>query len=121
MFTIRKKPPLTPYAVGDLIVYETFEGAKRLVCVTERTKNIRYGHPGFHALAVDDGTPHWGYDVQVEYVQTSAAQKQAQENADGLNLAHSQRKHEMAARWQAHVFADNGCAGCAERIEKSRW
>jgi hypothetical protein len=55
------------YAVGDFVVQRLYSGRERVVRVTERTRNVKDGKPGFDGVNPEEGEV-WGFDDQIERV-----------------------------------------------------
>lgn len=63
--------PTTPsnYEVGDVVSYEAFGGAARVVVVTHKVDDVKKGLPGFDGYLLMDPTyTVWGYDDQITNV-----------------------------------------------------
>ncbi len=54
------------YEIGDVIVYQTFDGSTRSVVVQMKDEDIKNGYPGFDGHIVGDpSNTVWGYDDQI--------------------------------------------------------
>jgi hypothetical protein len=52
------------YRVGSVIKYSVLGGIIRVLTVTEKKSDIKYGYPGFSG-DMADGQIVWGYDNQI--------------------------------------------------------
>lgn len=57
------------YRAGDTVTYRVFGGELRTVRVTARLTDVKNGQPGFDGV-LPSGATVWGYDVQIEAVQS---------------------------------------------------